>query len=166
MNGGGFRRRPAAAWVCGPLMVVLGVGAHSAVGQPVPAPSLLMALTALLSLAASVSARSRMPGWLLLFLSGLVQQVLHLAFSVFSNAGGGFGSTGHGHGILMWQPQQPQQLPDASGAPEHATEILLYTHTAAALLAMFAIIAWEPVTARMRSVLGGLLGRRSVRQSG
>ena len=156
MNGGGFRRRPAAAWVCGPLMVVLGVGAHSAVGQPVPAPSLLMALTALLSLAASVSARSRMPGWLLLFLSGLVQQVLHLAFSVFSNAGGGFGSTGHGHGILMWQPQQ---LPDASGAPEHATEILLYAHTAAALLAMFAIIAWEPVTARMRS------GRRSVRQS-
>jgi hypothetical protein len=150
MNGEGIRRRPAEAWLCGPLMVVLGVAAHSAVGQPVPALSLLVALTALLSLAASVSAHSRMPGWLLLLLSGLVQQVLHLAFSVFSNAGAGFGSTGHGHGILTWQPQQ---LPAASVAPEHAVEVLLYTHTAAALLAMFVIIAWGPVTARIRAAL-------------
>lgn len=139
MDGNGFRRRPAAAWLCGPLMVALGVAAHSAVGQPVPAPSLLVALTALLSLAAAATARTGMRGWLLLLLSGLVQQVLHLAFSVFSDTGGGFGSTGHGHGILTWQPQQ---LPAASGAPDHTVELLLYAHTAAALLAVLVIARW------------------------
>jgi hypothetical protein len=126
-------------------MVALGAAAHSAVGQPVPALSLLVALTALLSLAASVTARSGMPGWMLLTLAGLVQQVLHLAFSVFSLAGGGFGSTGHGHSILIWQTGQPQQPPAASGAPDHTMELLLYAHTAAALLAVLLIAKWDDV---------------------
>ncbi|MCE3293893.1 MAG: hypothetical protein K0Q84_2830 [Arthrobacter sp.] len=143
MNGDGFRRRPGAAWLCGPLMVALGVAAHSAVGQPVPALSLLVALTALLSLAASVTARTGMPGWMLLLLAGLVQQVLHLAFSVFSGTGGGTGATGHGHGMLIWQPQQP---PAVSAAPDHTLELLLYTHTAAALLAVLLIAKWDAVT--------------------
>ncbi len=144
MNGDGFRRRPGAAWLCGPLMVALGVAAHSAVGQPVPALSLLVALTALLSLAAAVTARTGMPGWMLLLLAGLVQQVLHLAFSVFSDTGGGTGATGHGHGILIWQPQQPLT---ESAAPDHTIELLLYTHTAAALLAVLLIPKWDAVTA-------------------
>jgi hypothetical protein len=143
MNGDGFRRRPGAAWLCGPLMVALGVAAHSAVGQPVPALSLLVALTALLSLAASVTARTGMPGWMLLLFAGLVQQVLHLAFSVFSGTGGGTGATGHGHGMLIWQPQQP---PAVSAAPDHTLELLLYTHTAAALVAVLLIAKWDAVT--------------------
>jgi hypothetical protein len=142
MNGDGFRRRPGAAWLCGPLMVALGVAAHSAVGQPVPALSLLVALAALLSLAASVTARTGMPGWMLLLLAGLVQQVLHLSFSVFSGTGGGTGATAHGHGILVLQLQQP---PAASAAPDHTLELLLYAHTAAALLAVLVIAQWDAV---------------------
>lgn len=157
MNGDGFRRRPGAAWLCGPLMVALGVAAHSAVGQPVPALSLLVALTALLSLAASVTARSGMPGWMLLLLAGLVQQVLHLAFSVFSGSGGGLGSTGHGHGILTWQPQQP---PAASAAPDHTVELLLYAHTAAALLAVLLIAKWDTVT-RLAVTAGNTAGNNA-----
>ena len=155
MNGDGFRRRPGAAWLCGPLMVALGVAAHSAVGQPVPALSLLVALTALLSLAASMTARTGMPGWMLLLLAGLVQQVLHLAFSVFAGTGGGTGATGHGHGMLIWQPQQPQAV---SAAPDHTLELLLYTHTAAALLAVLLIAKWDAVT-RLAVTAGRAAGK-------
>ncbi|WP_457973870.1 hypothetical protein [Arthrobacter sp. D1-17] len=157
----GFRRRPAAAWLCGPLMVALGVAAHSAVGQPVPALSLLVALTALLSLAASVTARNGMPGWMLLLLAGLVQQVLHLAFSVFSLTRGGFGFTGHGHGTLIWQPQQPSEEPAGSAAPDHTLELLLYAHTAATLVAVLLIAKWD--TGRPRGIMAAKTARNNDR---
>jgi hypothetical protein len=120
--------------------------------------SLLVALTALLSLTASVTARTGMPGWLLLLLAGLAQQVLHLAFSLFAGTGGtgGTGSTDHGHGILSWQPQQ---LPSVPGPPEHAMEVLLYAHAAAALLTVLVIARWHPLAPGLLSTLRGLAGK-------
>jgi hypothetical protein len=147
MDGSGFRRRPAVAWLCGPLMVALGVAAHLAVGAAVPALPIVVALAALLSMAASMTARVAMPGWAVLLLSGLVQQVLHLAFDVFSGSSGTV-SAGHGHGILDWRPPQPS-VPE--GLTAHMVELMLYTHTAAALLTVFVITAWQSRTPRIAS---------------
>ena len=138
-------------------VVGLAAGGHVIGGGTLPAPIITLALTALLSLAASVTARTGMPGWMLLLLAGLVQQVLHLAFSVFSGSGGGLGSTGHGHGILTWQPQQ---LPGSSAAPDHTVELLLYAHTAAALLAVLLIAKWDAVT-RLAVTAGNTAGNNA-----
>ena len=89
-----------------------------------------------------------LPGWVLLLLSGLVQQVLHIAFSLFSGVFGDV-STGHGHKIFIWQPPLP---PPASAPPAHAMELMLHTHLAAALLAALVIIEWDSVISRIRSV--------------
>lgn len=157
MHGKEIHRPPAAAWLSGPLMVALGIAAHLAAGAAVPALSIVVALAALLSMAASMTARVGMPGWAVLLLSGLVQQVLYLAFSVFSESGG-TGSAGHGHGILGWRPPQTS-VPEELSA--HLMELMLYTHAAAALLTVLAINAWEPLTARITPVLRGLVGGRS-----
>lgn len=119
------------AWMSGPLMVALAVAAHSVSGGPVPAVSILAALTALLSMLASMVAFLRFPVWGVLLLSGLVQQVLHLAFGLFSAAFDGGSSAEHGHGVFL------RQLPLVSSAssPAHSTELTLHAHVAAALLA-------------------------------
>jgi hypothetical protein len=143
-----FHRRPVVAWLAGPLVVALGVSAHSISGESVPAASILVALTALVSMSASMVAYLRLPGWVLLLLSGLAQQVLHIAFGLFSGVVGG-DSPGHGHGILPWQPPLPSS---ASSPPAHAMGLMLHAHVAAALLAALVIIEWDSVIFRIRSV--------------
>lgn len=147
---------PAVAWISGPLMVALAVAAHLASGESVPAASILVALTALLSMSASMIAHVRLPGWVLLVLSGLVQQILHLAFSLFSGVIGD-ASTGHGHGIFTWRPPLPSS---ASAPPAHAMELMLHAHVGVALVAALVIINRESVMSRIRSVRQQEIGRR------
>jgi hypothetical protein len=138
-----------AAWMSGPLMVALAVAAHSVSGDPVPAVSILAVLTALLSIFASIFAHLRFPVWGLLLLSGLVQQVLHRAFSLFSGAFEG-SSAEHGHGVFI------RQLPLVSSAssPAHSMELLLHAHVAAALLAGPVIAKWESLMSSGPSLRG------------
>jgi hypothetical protein len=148
VDAGKFHRQPAIAWLAGPLVVALGVAAHAVSGASVPAVSVLVALTALVSMSASMIAHLRLPGWMVLLLSGLAQQVLHIAFSLFSGVFGD-GSAGHGHTIFAWQPRLPSS---ASSPPAHAMELMLHVHVAAALLAALVIIEWDGVISRIRSV--------------
>jgi hypothetical protein len=148
VNARKFHRQPGVAWLSGPLVVALGVAAHSVSGESIPVVSVLVALTALVSMSASMIAHLRLPGWMVLLLSGLVQQVLHVAFSLFSGVFGD-GSTGHGHGMFTWQPPLPSS---ASSPPGHGMELMLHAHVAAALLAALVIIQWDSVSSRIRSV--------------
>ncbi len=137
------------AWLPGPLAVVLGSAAHLVSGGIVPAPAILLALTVLLGLSASMLARVKVPGWAVLLLSGLAQQILHLAFSALSGATGGT-STGHGH-----DPAAVPALelpPDGPPAPD--LHLMVHAHVAAALLTALAVLQWDIVLARIRSARG------------
>ncbi|MDP9998379.1 hypothetical protein [Pseudarthrobacter sulfonivorans] len=131
-----FPRRgvSAAAWVSGPLAVLLGAGAHLLGGGALPGPWVLLALTALSSMLASILAGLKLPVWALLLLSGLVQQVLHLMFYGLSGYAGG-SSSEHAHGRHIWSPPP---LAQTSGG-HAASELMLDAHVAAALLAVLVI---------------------------
>jgi hypothetical protein len=144
------RQRVVIAWLSGPLAVVLGVAAHSLAGESVPAVWVLVALTALLSMAASIFARLQVPVWVLFLLSGLVQQVLHLAFSRFSGVVGG-ASSGHVHGGSIWQPPQP-----SSSSGHQALELMLDSHVAVALLTVLVITQSVSLLSRLRRPRRGL----------
>jgi hypothetical protein len=143
-----------AAWVSGPLAVLLGAGAHELAGEAVSGPWVLLAMSALLSMAASMLARFRPPVWALLLVSGVVQQVLHLMFSGFPGDIGGAPS-GHPHGVLGWLP--PQQAADAGG--HHALELMLDAHVAAALVTVL-VITQAAVLAKRARRRWGVAGRR------
>jgi hypothetical protein len=132
-----------AAWAAGPLAVALGASAHLVVGEAVPGPWVLLALTALISMGASMLARLNVPMWALFLLSGVVQQLLHLSFAGFSGDGGG-ASSGHPHESYVWQ--QPQLAPASGG--HHAIELMLDTHVAAALLTVLIITQSTAVTTK------------------
>jgi hypothetical protein len=92
---------------------------------------ILLALTALISLAATLLGRLLASGWSLLVFCGLIQQLLHLAFDFFASVPGGI-SPRHGHdGGGDWQlPGLPSEAASA-----HSGELMVDTHVAAALLA-------------------------------
>ncbi|WP_198810251.1 hypothetical protein [Arthrobacter sp. MSA 4-2] len=123
------RSRVFLAWLSGPLAVAAGLGAHVASGGLMPALALLLTLTALLGLAASMLARVRLPGWSVLVLCGLTQQLLHFAFSAFV---GGTADVvpAHGHGAGAGA-QGPSPATVVPGQDLHS---MLYAHAAAALL--------------------------------
>ncbi len=125
------RRKPRVllAWLSGPLAVAAGLAAHLASGGQVPALALLLTLTALLGLAASMLARLRLPGGLILVLCGLTQQLLHFAFSAFVG-GSADVVPAHGHSAVggAGGPSTPSEMP---GQDLHS---MVYAHAAAALL--------------------------------
>jgi hypothetical protein len=127
-------RHVNAAWATGPLAVLLGAGAHLLGGDALPGPWILLAMAALLSMAASILARVKLPVWALLLVSGLIQQVLHLMFTGFSGDVGSV-SPGHSHGVFTLSP--PQQAPGAGG--HQALELTLDAHVAAALLTVVVV---------------------------
>jgi hypothetical protein len=141
------RRHVYTAWATGPLAVLLGAGAHLLGGDAIPGPWILLAMAALLSMAASMLARLKLPVWALLLVSGLIQQVLHLMFTGFSGDVGSV-SSGHSHGVSTWSP--PQQAPGAGG--HHALELMLDAHVAAALLTVV-VITQSDVLAKKLSQL-------------
>ena len=125
------RRSPRYGWLAGPATVSLAAGAHLISGGQNPGPLILLALTALISLAATLLGGLLASGWSLLVFCGLIQQLLHLAFDFFASAPSGV-SPGHGHdGGMDWQLPEPS----AEAASPHSGELMLDTHVAAALLA-------------------------------
>ncbi|MHA7284569.1 hypothetical protein [Arthrobacter sp. TMS2-4] len=61
----------------GLLAVGLGAGAHALSGGPLPGIPILCALAALGVLTATLAGRARLPGWGVLLLLSVAQQVLH-----------------------------------------------------------------------------------------
>lgn len=127
------RRRPRfPGWEVGPVAVGLGLVAHLVSGGVSPGVPVLIALTALLSMCASLLARINLPSWLLVFLCGVAQQVLHLAFGRLSGAFSVVAPAQHQHAGSGWQPGQLAVTP--SVAAGHSPDLMLDTHVAAALL--------------------------------
>lgn len=126
-----FRRRSSYGWLAGPAAVSLGSLAHVISGGQNPGLLILLALTALISLAATLLGRLLASGWSLLVFCGLIQQLLHLALTFFAAAMPGAGSSQHGHERL------DRQLPAVPAGPasSHSGELMVDTHVAAALLA-------------------------------
>ncbi|UKA60679.1 acyl-CoA reductase [Arthrobacter sp. FW306-2-2C-D06B] len=127
------RRRPRfPGWEVGPAAVGLGLVAHLVSGGVSPGVPVLIALTALLSMCASLLARVNLPSWLLLVLCGVAQQVLHLAFDRLSGTFSVVAPAQHQHAGSGWQPGQLAATP--SVAAGHSPDLMLDTHVAAALL--------------------------------
>ncbi|MHA7262250.1 hypothetical protein ACX80W_03485 [Arthrobacter sp. TMN-37] len=133
MDPAGSAPRVFLAWLYGPLAVAAGLAAHGASGGEAPPGAVLLALTALLGLAASILARLRLPGWAVLLLCALTQQLLHLACSAFVGGSAGTASP-HGHGGPAVVPPSA-----ASAVPAQDLHLMLYAHAAAALLAALVI---------------------------
>ncbi|TDK28011.1 hypothetical protein E2F48_02600 [Arthrobacter crusticola] len=117
------------AWLSGPLAVAAGLAAHAASGSQAPALALLLTLTALLGLAASMLSRLQLPGGLILVLCGLTQQLLHFAFSAFVG-GSAVVVPAHGHGAVGGADGQSTALV----VPGQDLHSMVYAHAAAALL--------------------------------
>jgi hypothetical protein len=127
-------RLAALAWLPGPLATGLGIAAHVLGGGASPAPLIVAALAALLGMAAAIGRPWRLPGWGLLLLSGVVQQVLHLAFAAFSVSTGVDLPT-HGHGSA---PAADTGGGGAQATGPHDLHLLLYLHMGAALVTAWA----------------------------
>jgi len=128
-----FRRRSRfPGWEVGPVAVGLGLLAHLVSGGASPGVPVLVALTVLLSMCASLVARVNSPNWLLLVLCGVSQQVLHLAFEQFSVTFSNVVPAQHQHAAAVWQPGQLTAAPFVTSG--HTSDLMLDTHVAAALL--------------------------------
>jgi hypothetical protein len=136
-------------WLPGPVATGLGLLAHLLSGGALPWPPALLALAALLSMAASVVSRLRLPVWALLLLCGLAQQLLHPAFVLFSGVPAGPQGSPHSH-VLLLPP-----VPGITAAPAgHLQELMLVTHMAAALLTAL-LVAGAGRRFRRRPAPGG-----------
>ncbi|WP_461173629.1 hypothetical protein M1D93_02495 [Arthrobacter sp. Z1-9] len=148
----------SGAWLAGPLSTGFGLAAHLAAGGPAPGLLILVALAALLGMAAAILGRFPLPGWALLLLCAVAQQLLHLGFSVFSG-GSGTGLSLHGHGGIS------QDVPPAGGevaAPAgHSLHLMLHLHMAAALAAYAAINYLPRLAAWARRISTGRQNSRA-----
>jgi hypothetical protein len=129
-------RASSLAWLAGPLSTALGLAAHVAAGGPAPNIMILGALAALFGMAAAILGRFALPGWALLLLCGVAQQLLHLGFAGFSG-GAGSGLSEHGHGGVI---QEPRPAGEAAAPAGHSLHLMLYLHMAAALASNAAIL--------------------------
>ncbi|MBP2267836.1 hypothetical protein J3A64_003300 [Pseudarthrobacter sp. PvP004] len=128
------------AWVAGLAAVALGLAAHMVAGGSAPAIPVLLGLAALGCLAAQLLARWVHGPLLLLLLSGVAQQLLHLGFDAFGGYFPGSGILDHLHG---GQATSPAAGAPANGAPANgaapsggSVHLMLYTHMAAAILTL------------------------------
>ncbi|MCT9870431.1 hypothetical protein [Paenarthrobacter aurescens] len=119
------------AWVAGPVAVILGLAAHMVAGGSAPAIPVLLAFAAFCALAAQLIARWVHGPLLLLLLSGLAQQLLHVGFDAFGGYFPGSGLLDHLHGGLTLG-----DVPAGPAASAGNVHLLLYTHMAAAILTL------------------------------
>ncbi|WP_159735761.1 hypothetical protein [Arthrobacter sp. 9V] len=119
------------AWVTGLVAVALGLVAHMVAGGSAPAVPVLLAFAALGSLAAQLISRWVHGPLLLLLLSGVTQQLLHLGFDAFGGYFPGNGFLDHFHGS-----QATVNAPAAEAASAGNVHLMLYTHMAAAILTL------------------------------
>ncbi|MDQ0028474.1 hypothetical protein [Arthrobacter bambusae] len=129
---GSNRRLSFPAWEVGPVAVGLGLVAHVVSGGVAPGLPVLLALMAVLSMCASLLARIKLPTWILLVLSGVAQQVLHLAFDRLSGTFTVVAPVEHQHAATGLPPGQLTAPP--SFASGHSPDLMVDTHVAAALL--------------------------------
>ncbi|WP_144661783.1 hypothetical protein [Paenarthrobacter nicotinovorans] len=122
------------AWVSGLIAVGLGLAAHMAAGGSSPAFPVLLGLAALCCLAAELLARWVHGPLILLLISGVAQQLLHLGFTAFGGYFPGNGWFEHLHGA----GQAPGDLTGVGASNGGSPHIMLYTHTAAAILTLIA----------------------------
>jgi hypothetical protein len=139
-------RAESRAWLLGPLATGLGWAAHVLGGGASPAPLIVVALGALLGMVTAIGRPGRLPGWGLLLASGVVQQLLHLAFAALS-VSTGVDLPGHGHGRPEAADPNTQGAHPAGAADLH---LLLYLHMAAALLTAYAAGLLEKSTVHRR----------------
>jgi hypothetical protein len=113
--------------------VGLALAAHLASGGQAPDIAILVALTALMSMAAAVLGRLRMKGWIVLLVSALAQQVLHLALN---GLGGVSGRTAaqHGHQEFAVQVSEADWNPG-----QQSMELMIDLHAAAAVVIMLLV---------------------------
>jgi hypothetical protein len=128
----------APVWLAGPLATGLGWAAHVASGGQSPAMLIVLALAALLGMAASMVGPRQLPAWAILLAAGLAQQLLHLAFAAFS-VSSGVPLPGHGHDAGA----PPAEPGSQEAAAPHSLHLMLYAHTAAALVTMAVATQWS-----------------------
>ncbi len=138
-------------WEVGPVAVGLGLLAHLVSGGVSPGVPVLIALTALLSMCASLLARINLPAWLLLVLCGVAQQVLHLAFERLSGTFPIVAPAQHQHTATGLPPGQLTATPLAASG--HSPDLMLDTHVAAALLTALIVARTDMSLARVWALL-------------
>ncbi|WP_139005087.1 hypothetical protein [Arthrobacter crystallopoietes] len=134
------------------LAMMLALVAHLASGGTMPALPVLIAITALTTLAATVLSRVSAPAWTLVLAAGVAQQVLHLAFEAFAARPAAAGlsavsSSGPSH--PHHSEVDPAQLAASiTASAEHAgphseyVMLMLHFHLAAAVLTAL-LMAWS-----------------------
>jgi hypothetical protein len=147
----------SGAWLAGPISTGLGLAAHLAAGGPAPGLPILLALAALLGMAAAIVGRFPMPGWVLLLVCGVAQQLLHLGFAVFSG-GSGSGLSVHGHGGIIQDVPPGGEVAAPAG---HSLHLMLHLHMAAALAAYAAVNYWPRLAGWSRRISTGRQSSRA-----
>lgn len=145
------RRSRFPGWEVGPVAVGLGLVAHLVSGGASPGVPMLMALTALLSMCASLVARVNFPNWLLLVLCGVSQQLLHLAFDRLSGTFSGVVPAQHEHAAAGLQVGQLSAAPFVASG--HSPDLMLDTHVAAALLTALLVARADTSVTRALALL-------------
>ncbi|SEJ46616.1 hypothetical protein SAMN04487917_10657 [Arthrobacter sp. yr096] len=143
------------AWVAGPVAVILGLAAHMVAGGSAPAVPVLLAFAAFGALVAQVIARWIHGPLLLLLVSGVAQQLLHLGLAAFGGYFPGNGLLDHLHG-----DQALGELPAGAAVSGGDIHLLLYTHMAAAILTLLLAAGVSKVAAPGREE-----SRRRAKQS-
>lgn len=141
-------RAGSLAWLAGPLSTGLGLVAHLVGGGPAPGLMILGALAALLGMGAAILGRFRLPGWALLLLCGVAQQLLHWGFAIFSG-GAASGLSEHGHGSAR---QEPSPAGEAAAPAGYSLHLMLYLHMAAALASNALITYWPRLAGWSRTL--------------
>lgn len=156
-KGGALRpqERPraiACSALAGLLALGLGLGAHLVSGGAMPSAAILCGLAALAVLVAAIAAQARLPGWAVLLLLGVTQQLLHWLLGGLAGAVDTSGVPAPGQG-----PHHDGNAPvGVEGAPGHSPEVMLmlHAHLAAALLVGWAVARYprraESVARRRR----------------
>ena len=121
-------------WVAGPVAVALGLGAHVVSGGSAPAIPILLGFVALSALAAQLITHWIHGPILLLLISGAAQQVLFFGFDALGGSFPGLGSLDHLHGTGQIPPDLPAAV--SGGGAVHGSDLMLYTHAAAAILTL------------------------------
>ncbi|VDR31220.1 Uncharacterised protein [Arthrobacter agilis] len=136
------------ATAMGLASLAAGLGAHALAGGAVPGLAVLGGLAALGVLAAVLVTRCRLPGWALLLLLGLAQQLLHWLLGGLAG-----GPSSAAPGVSGHHVEAPPV--GVAGSTGHSPEamLMLHTHLAAALL-----LGW--LVLRHRALLHWVRSRR------
>ncbi|BBE21679.1 hypothetical protein MN0502_05620 [Arthrobacter sp. MN05-02] len=144
-------RAIAGSALAGLLALGSGLGAHLVSGGAMPSAAILCGLAALAVLVAAIAAQARLPGWAVLLLLGVTQQLLHWLLGGLAGAVDTSGGLAPGQGT-----HHDGNAPvGVEGAQGHSPEVMLmlHAHLAAALLVGWVVARhprWTESVARRR----------------